>query len=172
MRRPELRVLMRPTKARWIPRLVAIFLLLAAALVVGGVSVEAALGHTETATESSEHDEGGEGHEETGESGLEGATLVGIRLESPLFIGGLAAASVLLALGIWVRPGRATATATILFSIAAGVFDVSEIQNQAAEGSAGLLAVAVVIVLLRVLTIVGSVIVIRDRVRQLHAAAA
>ena len=160
---------------RWSSRLVAVLLLLAAALVVLGVSIESATGHSETA-ETSEHGEGAEAHNESGESqpeadaspGLEGATLAGIPLESPLFIGGLAAASAVLAVAIWVRPGRLTGTLTILFSIAAGAFDASEIRHQAGEGSAGLLAIAVIVVLLRVAAIVGSVIVIRGRAGQLR----
>jgi len=152
----------------WPARIVAIFLLLAAALVVVGVSIESAQGHIETSTtnEHTESGEVGEGHPEPSTApGLEGAKLLGIPLESPILIGGLAAASVVLAAAIWVRPGRVTAGLVIAFSIAAGVFDVAEIQHQAAEGAAGLLAAAVVVVLLRLLTILGSVVILRDHVR-------
>jgi hypothetical protein len=54
----------------------------------------------------------------------------------------------------------------ILFSIAAGAFDVSEIQHQAGEGSGGLVAVAVIIVVLRLAAVAGSVVLIRSRVAQ------
>ncbi|MBT2517175.1 hypothetical protein J7E29_06995 [Streptomyces sp. ISL-90] len=173
MRRLELRLLMQiSTARRWPPRVVAILLLLAAALVVIGVTTEATQGHTEpgTTSEHGENNEGGEAHEESGtEVGLEGATLAGIPLESPLFIGGLAAASVVLAVAIWLWPGRATAALVIAFSIGAGIFDVAEIQHQAAEGNGALLAAAVVVVTLRILTIAGSVVIFRDRVGQLRA---
>ncbi|MEO5922013.1 MAG: hypothetical protein ABIQ01_12815 [Pseudolysinimonas sp.] len=156
-------------------RLVAILLLLAAVLVVVGVSIESVTGHPES-SESSKQGEGGEGHDESNENheqpasepGLEGATLLGLPLESPLFIGGLAVASVVLAAAIWIRSGRLTGALTIVFSLTAGAFDVSEIQHQATEGSPGLVAVAVIIVALRLAAVVGSVIVIRSRVAQMR----
>ncbi|MEQ1736021.1 MAG: hypothetical protein ABL886_06425 [Rhodoglobus sp.] len=163
---------------RWASRLVAALLLLAASLVMVGVSIESTSGHLEP-SESSVQGEGGESHDEAGEGptqatepGLEGATLAGIPLESPLFIDGLAVASIVVAVAIWVRPGRVTGTLAILFSVAAAAFDVSEIQHQAAEGSLGLLAVAMTIVVLRLAAIVASVVVIRARVRRLRSSGA
>jgi len=160
---------------RWAAGIVAILLLLAAALVVIGASIESATGHPQS-SQTSEQGEGGENHDESSENhqqassepGLEGASLLGIPLESPLFLGGLAATSVVLGIAIWVRPGRLTGALAILFSIGAGAFDVSEIKHQAAEGSVGLLAVVVVIVVLRLAAIVGSVIAIRGRVAQVR----
>lgn len=163
------------TARRWPPRIVAILLLLAAALVVVGISVESAQGPTESSvtSEHTESGEVGEGHVEPGTgAGLEGATLLGIPLESPLFIGGLAATSVALAVAIWLRPGWATAALTIAFSIGAGVFDIAEIQHQATEGTGGLLAVLALVVALRILTIAGSIVILRDRAAQLRAGAA
>jgi len=157
------------TTRRWPARIVAILLLLAAALVIVGVSIESAQGHIETTTtnEHTESGEVGEGHPQPSTSpGIEGATVLGIPLESPILIGGLAVASVVLAAAIWLRPGRLTAVLVIAFSIAAGVFDVAEIQNQAAEDAGVLLAAAVVVVLLRLLTILGSVVILREHVRR------
>ena len=160
------------TAVRWPPRIVAILLLLAAAPVIVGITVESAQRHTETSV-TSEHTESGDGHVEPGTgAGLEGATLLGIPLESPLFIGGLAVGSLVLAATIWFRPARATAVLVIAFSIGAGAFDIAEIQHQATDGAGGLLAVAALVVALRVLAIAGSVMVLRERVTQLRAGAA
>jgi hypothetical protein len=60
----------------------------------------------------------------------------------------------------------------IAFSIGAGAFDIAEIQHQATDGAGGLLAVAALVVALRVLAIAGSVMVLRERVTQLRAGAA
>lgn len=161
---------MATTRLRWWPRLVAILLLLAATLVIVGVSIETAQPHADAGAasehnESEEHGETTEGEgmqEGPGEKGLEGAKLLGIPLESPLFIGGLAAASIALAALVWLRPGRVSAALVIVFSIGAGIFDVSEIQHQGAEGATALLALATVVVALRVLAVVGGVAMLRD----------
>jgi hypothetical protein len=154
---------------RWAPISTAILLLLAAALVALGVALESSLEHAEPGinehSESAEHGETQESHDDSG-AGLEGANLLGIPLESPVFIGGLVAASVVLAAAVWRRPGRVAATLVIVFSIAAGVFDVSEIQHQSVEGNVGLLLVAAMVAALRVLAIVASGIILRDRLRR------
>jgi len=141
---------------RWIPLLLAVMLLLAAALVISGALSERSGGGPTGTSEQSEST--GEGHDEGQEAPETAAAESPITqlVESPISLAGLGLASLALAGLVCLRPTRTVAVAVIAFSVLAGAFDVLELGGNPA--SYGLVAV---ILLLRLLTVAGAVTLLR-----------
>jgi Flp pilus assembly protein TadB len=153
----------------WVAAAVAVLLVAAAALLVVGILLER---HTEpgaehpivtstTEQQQSHHDESTEGgHAESGitnDSGGEAAErLTGISAESPWIVTLGAVVSVALAVAVWLRPNRLVIVTVVVFTAAALVLDVLEINYQLGADRIGLAALAGVIAALRVATIIGS----------------
>lgn len=143
---------------RTLPAMIGALLVVCAALVIIGVSLEhGGDTHTDTgAVESSEHTETEGEHAESGEQPHTEETLLGAAIESPAALVGLGVVSVGLAALVWRRPTRPVAGAVIVFTIAAGVLDVVEISRQLSADRGGLAVLAMVIALLRVATLAGA----------------
>lgn len=144
---------------RTLPAMIGALLVVCAALVIIGVSLERGgeQGHTDTgAVESSEHTETEGEHAESREQPHTEETLLGAAIESPAALVGLGVVSVALAALVWRRPTRPVAGAVIVFTIAAGVLDVVEISRQLSADRGGLAVLAMVIALLRVATLAGA----------------
>ncbi|HEV8560158.1 MAG TPA: hypothetical protein VGR06_27815 [Actinophytocola sp.] len=147
---------------RALPAAVGLLLVVCAALVIIGVLIERG-GETHTeggVAATTEHTEGeraepGEERPPAEDAGDE--TVVGIRLESPAALVGLAVVSVGLAVWLWRRPARPAAGVVTVFTVAAGVLDVAEISRQLAADQTGLVVLAGLIVLLRLVTVAGAV---------------
>jgi Flp pilus assembly protein TadB len=155
---------------------VAVLLVAAAALLVVGILLER---HTESGVEhpivgatgeqQESHHESTEGtHAEPGTApgnrgGEAAERLTGISVESPAFVALGAIASVILAVAVWLRPNRPVVVIVVVFTAAALVLDVLEINHQIGADRIGLAALAGVIAALRVATIVGSGYLFRSR---------
>ena len=151
-----------------LPAIVGVLLVACAALVIVGVGLERSgeAGHADTgAVESAEHAEGE--NAEPGEESHDENTvhdeeaLLGIPIESPPALVGLAVGSVGLALLVWRRPTRLVAGAVIVVSVGAGVLDVVEIGRQLSADRMGLAVLAVLIAVLRVVTVTGAAVLWR-----------
>jgi hypothetical protein len=139
-----------------------------AALVIIGVSIErGGEGHADTgAVESTERTEGehaesseGTHHEEPVHADAavhKEETVLGMPIESPAALVGLAVVSLGLAVLVWRRPTRLVTGGVVVFTVAAGVLDVVEISRQVTADRAGLVVLAGLIVLLRVVTVAGA----------------
>jgi hypothetical protein len=155
---------------------VAVMLVAAAALLVVGILLErhaeAGAEHPVVATsgeqQESHHDESTEGAPAEGTApgnrgGEAAERLTGISVESPWVVALGAIASVALAVAVWLRPNRAVLVIVVVFTAAALVLDVLEINHQPGADRIGLAALAGVIAALRVATIVGSGYLYRSR---------
>ena len=151
---------------RRLPAAVAVLLVACAALVLLGATAEHR-GTTETVdtsrseqAEQAEHSAAGSG-EVPGEQGKD-ETVLGVRVESPVALTGLALVSAGLALLVWRRPTRLVAAAVVAFALVAAVFDVAEIDRQLSAERTALALVAVAVVLLRAATVAGAVLIWRN----------
>ena len=148
----------------------------AAALLVVGVLLER---HTESGAEhpvvatgeqqESHHDESAEGtHAEPGTApsnrgGEAAERLTGINIESPWVVALGVVVSIALAVAVWLRPNRPVIATAVVFTAAALVVDVLEINHQLGGGRIGPAALAGVIAALRVATIIGCGYLFRSR---------
>lgn len=140
----------------WVAAAVAVLLVAAAALLVVGVLLER---HIESGAEhpvaaatgeqqESHHDESTEGtHAEPGTApgnhGVEAAErLTGINVESPWVVAIGAVGSIALAVAVWLRPNRPVIATVVVFTAAALVLDVLEINHQLGADRIGLAALA------------------------------
>lgn len=166
-----------------------LLLIVCAALVIAGVSIERG---GETGTQSGEtaehvetdHEESGghgqeapraheelpgahspSGHAESGESGVVAA------LESPAALAGLAVFSVALAALIWWHPTRAVAATVAVAAVVAGVFDLIELIRHLSADRVGLAALAALILVLRLATLAAAVMLLRRAVQRPAASA-
>ncbi len=163
-----------------LPAVVGVLLVVCAALVIVGVSLErnGEDSHTDTgAVESTEHAEGendGSGEETHDENAGRGENtgrgedavhdeeaVLGMRIESPAALAGLAVVSVGMALLVWRRPTRLVTAAVVVVSVGAGVLDAMEIGRQLSADRVGLAALAVVIAVLRLATVTGAAVLWR-----------
>jgi hypothetical protein len=151
---------------RTVSGVLAGLLIVCAALLIFGVTLEhrteaarstPASSEASASSEGSGHDEGphhDEGGAEaaagsTGETGEtdESETVLGVRIESPGAVAAFAVISVALAAVVWRRPGRATAVVVAVVAAGATVLDVAEIGHQLSQNRNGLAALAAVIAL-------------------------
>jgi hypothetical protein len=122
-----------------------LLLVVSAALLILGVSLEGADGHRDQATAS------GAGHEEPAADGETGES----PLESTGAVAALTVVTVGLAVGVWRRPVRLELAAVAAFAVVAGVLDVVEISHQIEVDRTGLAVLAGVIATTRVLVLFG-----------------
>jgi hypothetical protein len=166
-----------PSRVRhWVAAAVAVLLVAAAALLVVGVLLER---HTESGAEhpvvaatgeqrESHHDESTEGAPgepgtAPGNRGGEAAErLTGVNVESPWVVALGALVSIALAVAVWLRPNRPVIGTVVVFTAAALVLDIFEINHQIEVDRVGLAALAGVIAALRVATIIGSAYLFRS----------
>jgi hypothetical protein len=148
---------------RRLPAALALLLVVCAALVLLGATVEHR-GTTETPetshSEQAERSEAGTG-ELAGEQGAD-ETVLGVRVESPVALTGLALVSAGLAVLVWRRPTRLVAGAVLVFALVAAVFDGAEIDRQLSAERTALALLAVAVVLLRAATIAGAALMWRN----------
>src|SRR5262245_24636301 len=158
------------TVRRILPALVGLLLVLSAALVILGVSLER---RSETHTGNGEvaesvergHDEHG-GDESVGRADDEAREPDFVTsLESPAVLAGLAVVSVGLAVLVWRRPNRPVAATVAAIAAAASVADVLELTRHLSAGRTGLAVLAAVIVVLRILTVAGALALLRNASR-------
>ncbi|QNE21389.1 hypothetical protein F1D05_30050 [Kribbella qitaiheensis] len=155
-------------KTRWmarvsLPAVLAVLLMASAALLVVGAAIEHGTGG-ESRTESVQTGEAGEGayHDEAPESAAaegeaaHGETVLGMELESPVSIAALVVVSLALAGWVWRRPTRLTAAILVVFAAVVAVADGREVGHQLSGDHAGLAAVAAVLVVFRLATIIGA----------------
>jgi hypothetical protein len=155
---------------RYLSALAGLLLIVCAALVIAGVSIERG-GETGTHSgETAEHVEtdhpeetpgahedqlpaapAPSGHAESEESGVVGA------LESPAALAALAVFSVGLAALIWWRPTRAVAAAVAVVAAIAGALDLTELVRHVSADRGGLAALAGLILVLRMATVAIAV---------------
>lgn len=161
---------------RWVAPAVAVLLVAAAALLVVGVllerQTESGAAHPVAAASGEQqesHNEPTEGvHAEPGaelsnHGGEAAERLTGINVESPWVVAIAAVVSITLAVAVWLRPIRAVIATVVVCSAAALVLDVLEINHQIGADHVGLAALAGVIAVLRVATIIGSGYLYRSR---------
>ena len=162
------------TLRRNLPTLVGLLLVLSAALVILGVSLERGSethsGNAEVAeTVERGHDEHG-GDESTGHADEEAGEPAFVKsLESPAVLAGLAVVSVGLAVLVWRRPNKPVTATVAVTATAAGVADVLELTRHLSAERTGLAVLAVVIVILRVLTVTGALVLWRNASRPASA---
>lgn len=176
---------------RPVSAIAGLLLIVCAALVIAGVSIERG-GETGTHSgETAEHVEtdheeqpGSHGqeppgvheeqppaaaaqtpseHAESEESGVVGA------LESPAALAALAVSSVGLAALIWWRPTRTVAAAVAVAAVIAGGFDLIELIRHVSADRVGLAALAGLILVLRLATVAAAVTLLRRAGRRLAA---
>jgi hypothetical protein len=159
---------------RYLSAMVGLLLIVCAALVIAGVSIERG-GESHTPSgETAEHVEAGheeqpEAHQpqapsESAESGV-------VRtLESPVALAALAVVSVGLAALIWWRPTRPVAVTVAVVAVIAGVFDLIELIRHLSADRGGLAALAGLILALRVVTVAGAAMLLRRAGRNTSAA--
>lgn len=161
---------------RVLPAVVGALLLVCASLVIVGVSIEhgSEAGSGTGLAVSSEHGQSHEGANEGAETAepehagsgerieAEGqASVLGVPIESPAALTGLAVVSVALAVLVWRRPTRLVVGGVVVFTVAAGVLDVAEIGRQFSGDRVDLAVLAMVIVLLRLTTLAGATVLWR-----------
>jgi hypothetical protein len=170
---------------RRLPAALALLLMAGAALVLLGATVEhrgasetgravessAGTSHTEQAGEAG----GGEGGESAKANGhqigevageqSENETVLGVRVESPVALTALVSASAGLAVLVWRRPTRLVAAAVVAFALAAGAFDVAEIDRQLSAERTVLALLAVTVLLLRAATVTAAALLWRNTPR-------
>lgn len=155
--------------SRRLPALIAVLLVLAAALLALGVTLErngtepAAGPRVEVpAGEHSEGGEGAEGHAAAEGSAAEGSvaetdrTVLGVPVESPWTITVVALVSVGLAYAVWRRPVRPVLAVVGLVSLGAAVFDVLEVTHQLDESRTGLALLAGLVAATRLTVLVAA----------------
>lgn len=139
------------------PRLLLVLLLVAStALFVVGVSIEKSSGETRDEPSAAAAEQGG--GEESGEAGEsqaeasaaeeseEDETLLGIDLEATPLVALAAAASLALALAVWLRPGWALLLAgVVVVMVAFAALDVREVFQKLDEDEGGLALLAGVV---------------------------
>jgi hypothetical protein len=159
---------------RFLSAIAGLLLIVCAALVIAGVSIERG---GETGTRSGEtaehvetdHEEQLPGahkpseHAQSEESGLVAA------LESPAALAALAVFSVGLAALIWWRPTRTVAAAVAVVAVIAGVFDLIELIRHVSADRIGLAALAGLILVLRLATVAAAVTLLRRAGRRAAA---
>jgi hypothetical protein len=140
----------------WLRRLVAVLFVVAAALFVIGVEAEGDSHHAETTTLTTVHNESAEsgaaGQHETTEVSVAGQTesigeskVLGVDIESPAAVALAVIASVLLAVGMWLRGMRWTALLAAAVAVVFAVFDIAEVVHQLDNSRTGLAVLAGVI---------------------------
>ena len=77
-------------------------------------------------------------------------------LESPAAVIGVVVVSILLACAVFFRPQRPTLAAVAIFTVVAAALDIVELINQVKEDRSGLAVLVGLILLLRILTLVGT----------------
>jgi hypothetical protein len=168
---------------RVLPATVGLLLVACAALVIIGLTIERGSSpHVETGVvEPTQHSESAEGTQaETGDEqppvntahseSAEGEAVLGVPIESPVALAGLAVVSVALAALVWRRATRPVTGVVIVFTVAAGALDVAEISRQLSGDRVGLAVLAGLIALLRVATVTGATVL--WRAAPTHTAAA
>jgi hypothetical protein len=131
---------------RRLRRTAAALLVVGAGLFIVGVTAEADT-HVETNEPAGDHDEASEaagsesGHHESGEE----EQVLGVDVESPGAVGLAVAASIALAVGLWIRKQRWLAIAAVGVAVVFAVFDVAEFAHQISESRTGLALLATVI---------------------------
>lgn len=174
---------------RRLSAIAGLLLIVCAALVIAGVSIERG-GETGTHSgETAEHVEtdheerpGSHGQEPPGghEEQLPGAhnpsehaeseeSGVVAALESPAALAALAVFSVGLAALIWWRPTRTVAAAVAVAAVIAGVFDLIELIRHVSADRVGLAALAGLILVLRLATVAAAVTLLRRAGRRAAA---
>jgi hypothetical protein len=166
---------------RALPAVVGLLLVVCAALVIIGVTIErGGEAHTDTGVASTGHSEGAEGgHAETGgeqphadspahQEGAAAEAVLGVPIESPAALVGLAVG---LAALVWRRPTRLVTGVVVVFTVAAGVLDVAEISRQLSADRAWLAVLAGLIAVLRVATLAGAAVLWRAAATRAAAAA-
>jgi hypothetical protein len=144
---------------RRLRRTAAALLVVCAGLFIVGVTVEADT-HVETNEPARDHDEASEaagsesGHDEAAEAAGSDADhhesgeeeqVLGVDVESPGAVGLAVAASIALAVGLWIRKQRWLAIAAVGVAVVFAVFDVAEFAHQISESRTGLALLATVI---------------------------
>ena len=138
----------------WLRRLVAALFVTAAVLFVIGVEAEGDTHHTETTTLTTVHNEAAEtgGATETTGAGTAGHTessregkVLGVDVESPAAVALAVIASVLLAVGLWLRGWRWIALLAVVVAVVFAVFDIAEVVHQLDNSRTGLAILAGVI---------------------------
>jgi hypothetical protein len=144
---------------RWLPAVLALLLVAAAALLVVGVSLERGDRDAAAATRSGEvgpDESTGEG-EAAGHTGAAAAEApLGLPLESTGAVAALVVGSLALAAAVWRRPVRLVLGVVAAFAIVAGVLDVTEASHQLDDSHTGLAALAGAIATTRVLVVLGA----------------
>lgn len=166
-----------------LPGVVAALLVLGAALLILGSSLERAddeAARPPIPTESAQHDESTERAESArGEEAHHDGSSVAASQESPLFellespvsIAGFGLVSLGLAAAVWRRPTRPVLAVVLLFAAAAAVLDTVEIGIQLSADRTGLAVLAGVIVVTRIAVIGGAIQLWRTRTRTALGAA-
>jgi hypothetical protein len=157
------------TWRRALPALLGALLVVCAALVIIGVSLERGAAHTDggAVAGSSEQGESAEQRAAEGAAPRPGGqvetaeTLLGVSLESPWTLAGMAVISVGLAVLVWRRPTRVVAVAVIVVAVGAGVLEVAEVVRQLSADRAGLAVLPMLNAVLRVAIVAGAVVLWR-----------
>jgi hypothetical protein len=126
---------------RWLPAAVAILLVVAAALLALGVSLEGGADHDRDATTVSEAEE----------------SPLGLPLESTGAVAALVVVSLALAVAVWRRPVPLVLGAIAGFAVVAGVLDVVEVSHQFDTDRPGLAVLALVIATTRLMVLLGTI---------------
>jgi hypothetical protein len=166
------------TVRRALPASVGLLLVLCAALVILGVSLERG-GETHTGTgEVTESVEPGRHDEHAGDESSEhvdierhadthdGESALAEALESPAALSGLAIVSLALAVLVWRRPTRWVTLTVAVASVAAGVADGIEVGRHLSADRSGLAVLAAAILLLRIITVAGAIMLWRTASRE------
>jgi hypothetical protein len=122
-------------------------------------------GSSESGTGSSSGSEGkhgGETHPGVGEtSGTGSEKLFGVDPEAPRVVAAGVAASVVLALAVWMLRRRAVLVVAILFGIALAALDLREMVHQVHESRPSLIAVSIVLAVLHLLVAAAAAMLLR-----------